>query len=368
MTPQQTEEFIARLLAEHPDLCLDSRSIGRWSGLLAGLTSEQRSALMPLAVQHEAARHRARYGSQPFYAGWSDDDWLRFAQSYMPEELVLDPPWPTEFDRMRPDIQDITDPRNWPPHLVLPEGNDWVFVAEYPEVSAPISVPAQFWVAAKERSESDPFLAEHGRTAGLEMRYFLRCESDVPRVMLMRRENTLARYFTHLTDSGLEDLARVVAGRQEFRYVDRMIQARLRSQRQSRDVTRTKAQDEALNTKMKQPPEVIDPNDGVEAALEEVLARRSPQDRARTLLESSPKDAEQASEYPTNYDLAEGVMNQLRVQRKEPEIETEEDSIRAEAIRRERVRRMAQEAARRFPATPTPTSEEPLSKGKGAAE
>lgn len=42
------------------------------------------------------------------------------------------------------------------------------------------------------------------------------------------------------------------------------------------------------------------------------------------------------------------------------EIETEEDSIRAEAIRRERVRRMMQDASRRFPATPTDTSSAPL--------
>ena len=39
----------------------------------------------------------------------------------------------------------------------------------------------------------------------------------------------------------------------------------------------------------------------------------------------------------------------------DPQTETEEDSIRAEAIRRERVRRMAADASRRFPATPTKT-------------
>jgi hypothetical protein len=137
MTPLQTEEFIARLLADHPDLCLDSRSIGRWSPLLAKLTSEQRHSLFPLARQHEARYIKARYAGSELYANYTEDDWQRIAGSYMPEELVLDPPWPTEFDRMRPDIQDVTDSRNSPPHFVLPEGNDWVFVAEYPAVSCP---------------------------------------------------------------------------------------------------------------------------------------------------------------------------------------------------------------------------------------
>jgi hypothetical protein len=66
------------------------------------------------------------------------------------------------------------------------------------------------------------------------MRYFLRCESDVPRVMLMRRENTLARYFTHLTESGLEDLGRAVIGRPEFRYIEGSLRLRISGQRESR--------------------------------------------------------------------------------------------------------------------------------------
>jgi hypothetical protein len=366
MTPQQTEQFIAHLLADHPDLCLDSRSIDGWSRLLAGLTSEQRRALMPLAVQHEAARHRARYGRQPFYAGWSDDDWLRFAQSYMPEELVLDPPWPTDFDRIRHDIQDVTDPQNWPPHLVLPEGSDWVFVAEYLEVSAPISVPARFWVAAKERSGSDPFVAEHGRTAGLEMRYFLRFESDVPRVLLMLRENTLALYFTHLTDSGLEDLARVVAGRQEFRYVDAMIQSRLRSQRQSREATRSGPHDCARTTTIKKPPKVINSVEGVRIDPDGQRTGLRPEQQKDEASETRSKIVER-SEYPANYGLAEQAIKEAK-QSRAPETEGEEDGIWGEARRRASIRKMVSDSQRRAQELPVGPSVAPPSKGHGPAE
>ena len=67
------------------------------------------------------------------------------------------------------------------------------------------------------------------------------------------------------------------------------------------------------------------------------------------------------NEYPTNYDLAEELLKSInRVRTPEPEVETEEDSIKTEAVRRERVRRMVQETiSRRSRATPTDKSEEP---------
>jgi hypothetical protein len=135
---------------------------------------------------------------------------------------------------MLSDVFDITDPQRWPPHLVVPEESDWVFVAGYPKVDVPISGPVRFWVAAKNRSDSDPFVAQHGHSAGLEVRYFLRYENEATGVMLMRRESTLPRYFSPLTETGLADLGRAVAGRPEFLYVDKMIQHRVRLQEQSR--------------------------------------------------------------------------------------------------------------------------------------
>lgn len=52
----------------------------------------------------------------------------------------------------------------------------------------------------------------------------------------------------------------------------------------------------------------------------------------------------------------------------EPEQETEEDAIRAEAIRREKVRRMAQDASRRFQATPTATSKGHQGRTRGSSK
>ncbi len=141
----------------------------------------------------------------------------------------MTPREPTEFDRVLRDTVDLTDASKWPPHLVVPEKDDWVFVAEYPERNVPVRGPVRFWVAAKERSDADPFILEHGRGAGLGVRYFVRYENGEFRVLLMRREMTVARFFTHLVDGGLKDLHRAIAGLSQFQHIDAGIGVRLRS-------------------------------------------------------------------------------------------------------------------------------------------
>ena len=52
----------------------------------------------------------------------------------------------------------------------------------------------------------------------------------------------------------------------------------------------------------------------------------------------------------------------------DPQVETEADSIKAEAVRRERVRRMAADASLRFPATRTGTSKAPQGQTPGSSK
>jgi hypothetical protein len=242
MTPDEESTFVERLLAVHPGLCLDSRSIYQWTSLLATLTEGQRHALLPLARRQEAVRQKAQRGqTRP---EWSEDDWFRVAGSYSPSMLITNPPWPTEFDRVLADTQDITDVRNPSPYWVVPDDSDWVFVAEYREVDVPIRAPVGFWVAVKDLADGDPLVEHYGRDTGLAVRYFVRYDNGAPRVLLMRRGTTLARFFAQLTRNGLEDLARSVAGRSKFHAMEGMVQSRL-GLRSALRASRTEPSDDA---------------------------------------------------------------------------------------------------------------------------
>jgi len=190
-------------------LRLDSFALGVAIPILKALSREQRLALLPEARRQEAQRQNELHAGGLFKSMNTTERWFLMSGSFMLNDLLDDPHWPTHFQHLRQCTRSVESCIK--SCISVPSDADWIYVDEFNEsVDQSLRSPARVWFARKGDD------------------YFLRIDDGAVAEEKTRNAFNLVGLIDNLAPAGLDSLKRAVAGRPEFDEVESFVIVRLK--------------------------------------------------------------------------------------------------------------------------------------------